>query len=95
MSVLFDDDATLRAARARARSRSGWARTSPRARSTRPRWRATTPAPPATAWLVARRVFVAWMLLGVVDDELVRAEVGYLGAATLLCGLLALVYRRG
>ena len=34
------------------------------------------------------------MLLAVVDDELLRAEVGYLGAATLLCALLAVVYRR-
>jgi hypothetical protein len=29
-----------------------------------------------------------------VDDELLRAEVGYFGAAALLCGLLALAYRR-
>ena len=36
----------------------------------------------------------AWMLAPIVDDELLRAEVGYLGAATLLCGLLTLVYRR-
>jgi len=27
-------------------------------------------------------------------DELLRAEVGYLGAAMLLCGLLAAVHRR-
>jgi hypothetical protein len=33
------------------------------------------------------------MLLDVVDDALTRAEVGYLGAASLLCALLALVYR--
>jgi hypothetical protein len=39
-------------------------------------------------------VFVAWMLLDVVDDALTRAEVGYLGAASLLCVLLAVVYRR-
>jgi hypothetical protein len=48
----------------------------------------------AAAWLVSAAAFVVWMLLDVVDDELTRAEVGYLGAATLLCGLLALVYRR-
>jgi O-antigen/teichoic acid export membrane protein len=48
----------------------------------------------AAAWLVSAAAFVAWMLLGVVDDELVRAEVGYLGAALVLCGLLAGVYRR-
>jgi O-antigen/teichoic acid export membrane protein len=49
----------------------------------------------AAAWLVSAVVFVAWMLAGVVGDELVRAEVGYLGAAVVLCGLLFVVYRRG
>jgi hypothetical protein len=49
----------------------------------------------AAAWVCAAVVFVAWMLVGVVGDELVRAEVGYLGAAGLLCGLLWAVYRRG
>jgi O-antigen/teichoic acid export membrane protein len=49
----------------------------------------------AAAWLVSAVVFVAWMLVDVVGDELVRAEVGYFGAAVLLCGLLWLVYRRG
>ena len=48
----------------------------------------------AAAWLVSAAVFVAWMLLDVVDDALTRAEVGYLGAASLLCALLAVVYRR-
>jgi O-antigen/teichoic acid export membrane protein len=48
----------------------------------------------AAAWLVSAAAFVAWMLLDVVDDELARAEVGYLGAAVLLCTLLAAVYRR-
>jgi O-antigen/teichoic acid export membrane protein len=48
----------------------------------------------AAAWLFSAAVFVAWMLLDVVDDVLTRAEVGYLGAATLLCALLAVVYRR-
>jgi O-antigen/teichoic acid export membrane protein len=49
----------------------------------------------AAAWLVSAAAFVAWMLLPVVDDELVRAEVGYLGAASLLCALLAAVYKSG
>jgi O-antigen/teichoic acid export membrane protein len=49
----------------------------------------------AAAWLVSAVVFVAWMLANIVGDELVRAEVGYLGAAVLLCGLLWVVYRRG
>src|SRR4029079_694171 len=48
----------------------------------------------AAAWLVSAALFVVWMLLGVVDDALTRAEVGYLGAASLLCLLLAVVYRR-
>ena len=47
----------------------------------------------AVAWLFSATVFVAWML-DVVEDALTRAEVGYLGAASLLCALLAVVYRR-
>jgi O-antigen/teichoic acid export membrane protein len=47
----------------------------------------------AAAWIVTAVAFVAWMLSGAVDDALLRAEVGYLGAAALLCALLALVYR--
>jgi O-antigen/teichoic acid export membrane protein len=49
----------------------------------------------ATAWLVAAAVFVAWLVAPVIDDELLRAEVGYLGAAALLCGLLAALHRQG
>ncbi len=48
----------------------------------------------AAAWVVVAVVFVAWMLSDIVSDELARAECGYLGAATLLCALLAVVYRR-
>ena len=48
----------------------------------------------AIAWLLAAAVFLAWMFADVIDDELLRAEVGYLGAASLLCALLAVVYRR-
>lgn len=48
----------------------------------------------AAAWLVAAAAFVAWMLLPVVRDELVRAETGYAGAAGLLCLLLYALYRR-
>jgi hypothetical protein len=44
-------------------------------------------------WLVAAGAFVVWMLLPLVDDELVRAEVGYAGAAALLCALLLALYR--
>jgi O-antigen/teichoic acid export membrane protein len=48
------------------------------------------PARAAAAWLVAAVLFVVWMALPVVEDQLVRAEVGYAGAAALLCALLAL-----
>jgi len=49
----------------------------------------------AAAWLGCAGLFVAWMLAAVVEDPLLRTEVGYAGAAALLCGLLAGVYRRG
>jgi O-antigen/teichoic acid export membrane protein len=48
----------------------------------------------AGAWLVAAAAFVVWMVVPIVGDELVRAEVGYAGAAGLLCALLYLLYRR-
>jgi O-antigen/teichoic acid export membrane protein len=48
----------------------------------------------AAAWLVAAVAFVAWMVAPIVSDELVRAEVGYAGAAGLLCVLLYVLYRR-
>ena len=50
--------------------------------------------PAAAVWLLAAAGFVAWMLVPVVRDELLRAEVGYLGAALALCAGLAAVYRR-
>jgi O-antigen/teichoic acid export membrane protein len=49
----------------------------------------------AGAWLIAAAIFVAWMLAPLVDDQLVRAEVGYAGAAALLCAMLAALYARG
>ncbi|MEP6954438.1 MAG: lipopolysaccharide biosynthesis protein [Solirubrobacteraceae bacterium] len=42
----------------------------------------------AFAWLFAAVLFVVWMLSPVVGDELTRAEVGYAGAAAVLCALL-------
>jgi O-antigen/teichoic acid export membrane protein len=48
----------------------------------------------AAAWLLSAALFVAWMFAEVVEDPLVRTEVGYAGAAGLLCALLAAVYRR-
>ncbi len=52
-------------------------------------------APAASAaWLLTAAGFVAFMLSPVVDDQLLRAEVGYFAATALLSALLALVYRR-
>jgi O-antigen/teichoic acid export membrane protein len=48
----------------------------------------------AGAWLVSAALFVAWMLVPVVDDELLRAEVGYAAAATILCSMLWVLARR-
>ena len=48
----------------------------------------------AVAWIGAAVAFVAWLLAPVVDDELLRAEVGYFGATLLLSGLLLAVYRQ-
>jgi O-antigen/teichoic acid export membrane protein len=47
----------------------------------------------AAAWLAAATAFVIWMLVPLVDDELVRAETGYAGAAALLCAALWALYR--
>jgi O-antigen/teichoic acid export membrane protein len=47
----------------------------------------------AACWLASAAAFVVWMASPVVEDELVRAQVGYFGAAALLCALLAAVYR--
>jgi O-antigen/teichoic acid export membrane protein len=48
----------------------------------------------AAAWLAAAALFVAWMIAPVVDDELLRAELGYAGAAAVLCGSLFVLARR-
>ena len=48
----------------------------------------------AACWLVSAALFLAWMLAGAVDDQLLRAEAGYAGAAAVLCALLTLVYHR-
>jgi len=48
----------------------------------------------AAAWLVAAIAFVLWLVAPVVDDPLLRAEIGYAGAAGLLCGMLTSLYRR-
>ena len=48
----------------------------------------------AAAWLFCAALFVAWMTSGVIDDLVLRAEAGYLGAAALLCALLTVIYLR-
>lgn len=49
----------------------------------------------AACWIVAAIAFVCWMLTPVISEQLLRTEVGYLGATSLLALLLALLYRRG
>ena len=48
----------------------------------------------SAAWLLCAALFVAWMVSPVVDDEVLRVETGYFGAALLLSGLLLGLYRR-
>lgn len=49
----------------------------------------------AICWLLAAAVFLCWMIAPIVDDQLLRTEIGYLGATAVLAALLAIVYRRG
>jgi O-antigen/teichoic acid export membrane protein len=49
----------------------------------------------AVMWLAAAAVFVAWMLIGAVSNEVLRTEIGYAGAAGLLALSLSALYRRG
>jgi O-antigen/teichoic acid export membrane protein len=49
----------------------------------------------AALWLIAAALFVGWMLLDAIHDQVLRTEVGYAGAAGLLALALALLYRRG
>jgi O-antigen/teichoic acid export membrane protein len=46
----------------------------------------------AVAWLAAAALFVAWMITPAIDDELLRAEVGYALATALLCAALWRLY---
>ncbi len=53
-------------------------------------------APAAGAcWFAVALGYLVWLLVPVVDDELLRAELGYAGAAVVLCALLAGLYHRG
>src|SRR4051794_4250369 len=47
------------------------------------------------AWLGVAALFVAWTLVPLIDDQLLRVEVGYALATGLLSTLLFLVYRSG
>jgi O-antigen/teichoic acid export membrane protein len=47
----------------------------------------------AACWLATAAAFVLFMVSPLVGDELVRAQVGYFGAAALLCALLGALYR--
>jgi len=49
----------------------------------------------ALAWLLSAAAFVIWMLSPVIEDQLLRTEVGYCCATAVLSALLALVYRSG
>jgi O-antigen/teichoic acid export membrane protein len=49
----------------------------------------------AALWLAAAGIFVIWMLVGIVHDQILRTEVGYFGAAGLLALSLLALYRRG
>src|SRR4051812_19280400 len=93
MSILFDEDTTYGrfGLAAVAIGMGAHPAAGPLNQAALPRDRAGAAA---TAWIISAIVFLAWMLSGLVDDELVRAEVGYLGAAGLLFALLAVVYSR-
>lgn len=47
----------------------------------------------ACCWLTAALVFVAWMFIPLVSEQVLRAELGYFGATSVLAVLLAVLYR--
>jgi O-antigen/teichoic acid export membrane protein len=49
----------------------------------------------AGAWLSAAALFVLFVALPTISDQVTRVEVGYCGATAVLCALLTLLYRRG
>jgi O-antigen/teichoic acid export membrane protein len=49
----------------------------------------------ALCWIAAAVVFVGWMFSPLVSEELLRTEIGYFGAASLLAAMLTVLYRRG
>jgi O-antigen/teichoic acid export membrane protein len=49
----------------------------------------------AAVWLAVAAVYVGWMFVPLIDDQLLRVELGYALATGLLSTLLLLVYRLG
>jgi O-antigen/teichoic acid export membrane protein len=49
----------------------------------------------AACWLLAAALFVGWMLLPAISEQLLRAEVGYAGATAVLALALTALYRQG
>lgn len=45
-------------------------------------------------WIGCAIAFIAWTVIPIVENDFHRVEVGYLGAATLLCSLLYWLYRQ-
>jgi O-antigen/teichoic acid export membrane protein len=45
-------------------------------------------------WIGCATAFLVWTLLPIVDNDFHRVEIGYLGAAALLCGLLYWLYHQ-
>ena len=48
----------------------------------------------AGCWIAAAAVFVVWMLVPAVSDQVLRVEIGYAGATALLAATLMALYRR-
>jgi O-antigen/teichoic acid export membrane protein len=49
----------------------------------------------AACWLLAAGLFVVWMLLPLISEQLLRAEIGYAGATAVLALALTALYRQG
>jgi O-antigen/teichoic acid export membrane protein len=49
----------------------------------------------AACWLAVAAAFVGWMFTDAIHAQVLRAEIGYLGATALLALALALLFRRG
>ncbi len=48
----------------------------------------------ALCWISCAIAFLVWISVPVVENEIDRVEIGYLGAAAVLCALLYWIYRR-